>query len=300
MVELKLDVKKQNIQVFTDVHDEKKSEGMAEENKKKSFGMLSLLDKSADIILTHSEKRYEPFWHIMGESFIEYLRTTKYSFPVDPQVREVKIAGNIFKIEGEKPVCSFDAQDRCMEHFTKELITDAMEGKQGEKELKKYLEFQTKQVKQTEDLMGPNKIVIPAKIKASYLVRDFVRNLIKPVHADKILNEKVEITKVVLYFRPIYAFEFQNKKNNKTGVIEIDALTGEVSKGKVYKTELKELIPEGALFDIGAEVASWVIPGAGLGATVGKAIHEKRKQKKAIKRMKESKDFDEKMKKSKK
>lgn len=297
MVELKLDVKKQNIQAFNDAYDEEKAKAMALESKKKAFGVIdgikSMFDKKDDIELTHSEKRYEPFWHIVGESYIEYLRTSSYGFQVDPQVREVKIAGNIFKIEGEKPYCGFEAEDRCVEHYTKELITDAMEGKQGEKELKKYLDFEAKQIKQTESLMGENKIVMPAKIKASFLVRDFVRQLIKPVHADKILNEKVEIKKTVLYFRPIYAFEFTNRKSNKTGVLEVDALTGEIAKGKVYKTELKELVPEGMLFDLGAEVASWVIPGAGIGAAVGKALHQKRKEKKAMKSMKDSKDFDE-------
>ncbi|PIN85856.1 hypothetical protein COV19_07670 [Candidatus Woesearchaeota archaeon CG10_big_fil_rev_8_21_14_0_10_44_13] len=296
MVELKLDVKKQNIQVFKDVYDEEKSKALVQENKKKAFGMLSMFDKAENIKLTHSEKRYEPFWHIIGESYIEYLRKNNYSFNVDPQVREVNIAGNIFKIEGDKPVCNFEAEDRCVEHFTRELITDAMEGKQGEKELKRYIEFETKQIKETEELMGENKVVVPAKIKASFLVRDFVRNLIKPVHADKILNEKVEITKTALYFRPIYAFEFTNVKSSKTGVLEVDALTGVVEKGKVYKTSLKELIPEGALFDVGAEMASWVIPGAGIGAAVGKAIKQRSDEKKAIKRMKESREMDEKLK----
>ncbi|MFO8016079.1 MAG: hypothetical protein R6U32_03170 [Candidatus Woesearchaeota archaeon] len=288
MVELKLDVKKQNLQYFPDVYDESRSRKLAEQNKKKAFGMLSVFDKSENIVITHHEKRYEPFWHIVGESYIDYLRSNKYGFQVDPQVRSVKIAGKTFDISGEKPYCSFEAEDHCAEHYTKEMITDAVEGKQREKELKKYLDFKTKNIKETEDLMGKDRVVVPAKIKAAYLIRGFVKDLIKPVQADKVLNEIVEIKRRALFFRPIHAFEFTNKRNKKKGVIEVDALTGDVSKGKVYKTELAELVPEGALFDVGAELASCVIPGAALGAEISKVIKKKRDEKKAIRDMESS------------
>ncbi|MBU0535879.1 MAG: hypothetical protein KKE20_02865 [Nanoarchaeota archaeon] len=288
MVELKLDVKKQNIQLFLDVYDEDKATKLAEENKKKAFGVLSVFDKSDNIELTHTEKRYEPIWNIIGESYIEYLKSNNYGFAVEPQVRSVKIAGKSFDISGEKPYLNFEAEDHCVETYTKKLITDAVEGKVRGKELLRFLEFKTKEIKQTEQLMGKNKVVIPAKIKAAYLVRGFVKDLIKPVQADKILHEIVEIKKVVLYFRPIWAFEFTNKSSGKSGVLEIDALTGEMNKGKVYKTELGELIPEGALFDIGAELASYVIPGAGLGAEISKIVKKKREEKKAKKEMHKS------------
>ncbi len=288
MVELKLDVKKQNLQVFTDVYDSERCRKLAEQNKKKAFGMLSVFDKSENIMITHSEKRYEPFWHIVGESYIEYKRSNTYGFEVDPQVRSVKIAGAVFEISGDKPYCSFEAEDHCVEQYTKEMITDAVEGKQREKELRRYLDFKTRSIKETEELMGRDKVVIPAKIKAAYLIRGFVKDLIKPVQADKVLNEIVEIKKRALYFRPIYAFEFTNKRNRKMGVIEVDALTGDIKRGKVYKTELGELIPEGALFDVGAELASSIIPGAALGAEIGKVIKRKRDQKRAISDMKKS------------
>lgn len=290
MVELKLDIKKQDIQAFNDVLDEDKAKAIAVQNKKKAFGVLSVFDKAESIELTHIEKRYEPFWHIIGESYIDYLRKNKYGFGVDPQVRSVKIANTVFDITGDKPYCSLEAEDHCVEKYTKELLTDAVEGKQPERELRRYLELASRSIKETEELMGQNKVVVPAKLKAAYLIRDFVKELIKPVHADKILNETIEIKKAVLYFRPIHAFEFTNKKSNKTGVIEVDALTGDFAKGKVYKTSLKELIPEGALFDIGSELASMVIPGAGFGAVVGKAIKERRDRNKAKKQMKSSQD----------
>ena len=103
MVELKLGIKKQNIQVLKDVYDESDCENRAHLNKKKAFGVFdglkSVFDKAGFIELAHSEKRYEPFWHIIGESYVEYLRGNNYSFEVDPQVRAIKIAGKVFNIE---------------------------------------------------------------------------------------------------------------------------------------------------------------------------------------------------------
>ncbi len=297
MVELNLDIQKQNIQVLQDIYNESDCKTKAQLNKSKAFGMFdglkSVFDKSSFIELVHSEKRYEPFWHITGESYVEYLRGNRYTFEVDPQVRSVKIAGKVFNVEGDNPKLVFDAEDRCVEHNTKELLTDAVEGKQKAKDLKKYLESEakTKMIKQTEDIMGKNKVVVPAKIKASFLIRDFLKTLIQAVNADKILQESVEIKKLCLYFRPVYAFEFKNS-NGKTGALEVDAITGEMAKGKVYKRELAELIPEGALFDIGAEIASMVIPGAALGAEIGKAIKKKHDQSKKKKAMQVSKDAE--------
>jgi len=152
MVELKLDVKKQNIQVVKDVHDEEKCKGKAVQNKKKSFGVMSVFDKSENIELTLTEKRYEPFWHIMGESFVEYIRGNTYGFAVDPQVRAVKIANKTYDISGEKPYCSIEAEDRCLEHYEKELITNAVDGNKNEPALRKYIEFDTRKIKQTEFL----------------------------------------------------------------------------------------------------------------------------------------------------
>ncbi len=290
MVELKLNIKKQNIQVFNDVHDKEQATQMVESVKKKAFGVISGLMRAfektkGDISITHYEKRYEPFWHVIGESYMEYLRQTDYGFEVKPEVRSVKINNKVFQIDENSPFCRVDGEDHCVEKFEKEVIADASDGK--DKSLKKYLEFESYQIKQTEDLMK-DAVVLPAKIRASFLIRDLIKELLKPIHADKVLQEYVEIKKLCLYFRPIHAFELTQTSNNSTRVLEVDALTGEITRGSVFKTSFKELVPEGALFDIGGELASYVIPGAGLGVGIGKVVMKKQKHKKAVEEMKKS------------
>src|SRR3989344_2103965 len=226
-----------------------------------------MFDKKDDIIRTGREKRYEPFWHIKGESMTEYKRSNDYSFPVEPQVRSVKIGEKVFEINPEKPICAITGEDHCIEHYEEEVVTDANAGK---------------------ELMKHGEIVVPAKIRASFLVRDLMKKLIKPVHADKILQEKVIVTTCVLYFRPVYCFMFTEESTKKVKVLEVDALTGEVKVGSIIGKQLKELVHEDTLFDLGTEAVSTFIPGAGLAAIIGKEIHKHSKDKKNLAAMKES------------
>jgi hypothetical protein len=298
MVELGFNVKKQDIRVLLENYFEKESRELAEKvvasnvfsSIKRTFG------KKEEIEVTHSEKRYEPFWHIVGESFIEYLRNTTYGVNVSPEVRRVKINGKVMNVEEDRPFLTFVGEDHCVEKYEKEVFFDASEGKE-DKKLKDNLEFDSREIKETEELMGHNKVVIPARVKASFLIRDMIKDMIKPVQADKVVQEKVQITKLSLYFRPIYAFEFTVNPSGKKKVFEVDALTGKVSKGSVFKRELKELMPEHALFEIGAELASVVLPGAPIAAVIGREISKRKKKKKDLAAMKVSQEAHKKSKK---
>ena len=117
----------------------------------------------------------------------------------------------------------------------------------------------------------------------------WIKKLIKPFHADKIIQETVEIKKLALYFRPIYTFEYTQSVSNIKKIIEVDALSGEVRKGgRQFREGLKEVVPEDALFDVGTELASIVIPGAGFAAIVGKTIKARHDKKKKLEKMKSS------------
>ena len=299
MVELDFNVKKQNIQVFNDVYDEAKAYEIAHQAKGRAFGLISgivrFIDKKDDLVLTDKEKRYEPFWHITGESVLEYKRTSGYSFAVEPQVRSVKIGTTSFDVSKDEPKVSFSGEDHCIETYEEEIVVDANIGKDlQDKKLKPYLTCESRQIRQTEELMGDKKIVVPAKIKASFLVRDLLKRMIKPVHADTILNEKATITKLCLYFRPVYVFEFTEQSTKKKKVLEVDALTGAFKVGAMVKSPLKELISEGNLFELGAEIASEIVPGSGVALFVGKELKKRRDRKKAIAEMKKSQSAFEK------
>ncbi|MBU0461932.1 MAG: hypothetical protein KJ574_05080 [Nanoarchaeota archaeon] len=291
MVELKLNTKQQNIQALEDVYSEDKCQQLALNSKEKAFGIIhnvkNFFGKKGDVKVIHSEKRYEPFWHISAESYMEYKRKTNYSFTVKPEVRSITINGKAVQIEGAEPVCHFVGEDYCVEQYKKDITTDAVQSK--DKGLAKYINFPSRRIKETEELMGENKVVIPAQVKASYLIRELFKELIKPIHADTVIEERVEITGLTLIFRPIYAFEIQNEITKQIGVLEVDAIFGDVQKGKVFKRELKELISEDVLFEVGAEIAGTIIPGAGAGAAIAREIKKRKEAKKAVQMMESSK-----------
>jgi hypothetical protein len=123
--------------------------------------------------------------------------------------------------------------------------------------------------------------LIPAKVKASYLARQLIKELIKPIAADKVIQEKVKITNLTLYFRPIYAYEFVDSKSGKKSVLDVDALTGEVKKGSIVGKGLKEIFSEGDLFEIGTEFATDFLPGTKAAMMVVQKVRAARKRKKA-------------------
>ncbi len=289
MVELKFNVKKQNIRVFNDILSEEDCERKVKLNKEKAFSMIGrVFDRKSTVSITHKEKKFYPFWHVKAESFIEYKRNSTYSFDVDPQVRSVTIASKRFNIEKDAPVCTVSGEDHCVEHYTQEILRDATDKALKEKKLTAYLKNDSRSIKQTEDLMGRNKVVFPATLRGASIARELFKDLLKPVQADKVLTEKIEITEMCLYFRPAWAFELTKEPSGKTSALEIDALTGEIHKSSVIKKELKELMPENVLFEVGAEVAAMVIPGAAAAAVIGKQFHARKKKKQAIKQMKVS------------
>ncbi|MEM4336384.1 MAG: hypothetical protein QXG86_00050 [Candidatus Woesearchaeota archaeon] len=282
MVELKFNVEKQNIQVFEDVYSKIECEGIAIGKKEKGFGIISkfkkLVSSKDNIKLSNFEKRYEPFWHLLGESNLEYKRKTEYGFDVRPEVKSVKIEGKVYEIREGTNYCSFIAEDHCFEHFKKEIFVDANTG--ANVDYKRYLDFKTYKIEQTEELMKEKTVVVPAKVKASFLVRQLIKDLIKPFEADKVIKEEVVITKLALYFRPIYSFEFIDSKSGKRYILDVDALTGEVKKGSMVGKALAEIFHEGDLFEIGTEFITDFIPGTKAGVMIAQKIKAARKRKK--------------------
>ena len=70
----------------------------------------------------------------------------------------------------------------------------------------------------------------------------------------------MDIESLALFYRPVYAFQFVWK--DKTGVIEIDGLSGRINKeGDMLGGAVRALGNRDALFDLGADFAGLVVPG---------------------------------------
>lgn len=239
-------------------------------------GIKNLLSrpKNDDINISHAEKQYKPFWHVVCSRHFEYKRSTEFTIKIsDPAVQNVTICNEERQIDENRSI-KLQGIEHCLESDTKEIFVDAHT--EEEVDLSRYISMEAREISQTEELNEGDNIVIPVKVKAAYLVRKLLNDMIKPIDADEVLDETVKVESLDLYFRPIYAFEYDWVPKNKQNVLEFDGITGEFYQGKVLKEKMAEIFTEETLFEIGGEVASVIIPG---GSIPVKILQESRKRK---------------------
>jgi len=253
---------------------------LAWNKKTTAFGGLKNLlsrPKPEDITITHSEKQYKPFWHAVCSTHFEYKRNREFTVKIsDPIVQKVMICGEEKTIDQQRNI-TLSRIEHCLESNTKELFVDACTEK--EEDFSRYISMSTRELAQTEELNEGDTIVLPVKVKAAYIVRKMLTEMLKPIDADEILDETVSIDTLDLYFRPVYAFEYNWVPKNKQNVLEFDGITGEFYSGKVLKEKMTEIFTEESLFEIGGEIAGFIVPGAGIPV---KILQESRKRKKVI------------------
>ncbi|MBI4150779.1 hypothetical protein HY492_01505 [Candidatus Woesearchaeota archaeon] len=284
------------IQMLEDAYDRDQAQEIAERHKAAAFGTLTGIMKAfdrsrGDIILTGYRKRFEPFWHIQAESFFEYKRKNTYQFPVAPEVQSVTIAKHTLKVHPDEPVILFEGTDHCFEHFRKETVQDALREKG--KDYAKYLDSKSKFLRDLKDLQRSDHDIMPVQIRASYLLNMIYKDIIKPIQADEVLDERVVINKLTLYLAPIHVFEFKEENRDKQATIEVDGITGTWQKGVSLVADLTKKYWSGeTVFDISTEVAGNILPGAGVAMLLTKKIFDTRKERKTSKHHKElHKDF---------
>lgn len=286
--------KKQEIRFFVDKLKKEELLEIAEKNKNSAFGFFSgISDKfskeKAEIKLVKIYKRYDPFWHIIAESTVDYERKSKYKVITGKEVKKVKIGEIEFNTEeGKKDnELIFDSIDICHEHKRKEILIDgALNIKESshiknQEKLSVYLSHESKRIREVEELMKNDVIVVPVVLKAAFILRTILQDIINPVSADKILNEKVGVDELILYFKPIYLFEYTHSKKNDKRYVEVDSITGKVNIAKEMEhKKSKELFTESALFDIGVSAISSLVPGGEATYKLVKGISEERRRRK--------------------
>ena len=71
----------------------------------------------------------------------------------------------------------------------------------------------------------------------------------------------------------MYAFEYYWAIGDKTGIIEVDGLTGEVAEnGSWFKDSFEQAFTKQNLIELSAELASTVVPGAGTAVRVASKL----------------------------
>jgi hypothetical protein len=251
-----------------------KAREQAMRHRVKAFGMVSnflFKPREEEISIIYEEKRYQAFWHIIGSSFFEYKRSSKYKVPVETVVDQVQVRGQDCKVNKADHTFEVEGVEHCKETFREEVLVDARTADPGD--FTKYLKYGRRQIKSTDELMADGSMVVNIDTKASFLVRKILNELVKPIKADEILEEKIAIEELSLYFYPVYTFEYLWQGKDKKVVVEFDGVTGDVRKGHKLADALLHSFSFEELFDFAKEAANF-IPGGGLAMMAGRKAIE--------------------------
>ena len=240
-------------------------------------GLVSLFQrpKTEEIELIGSQERFEPFWHVICSTRHVYDRTRKFSVPVSgPEVQSIT-----YKDE-EMPVVSrafgLTAVEHCREEARQELFADGLSG--DKQELSSLVGGPKNEVADLSAFAANDKVmIVPPEVRASFVVRQLLQQMLKPVQADVVHEESVKIEATDLYYRPVFAFEFRWKPKDKTGVVEIDGVSGEMRNAKALLQKLNIPVSRDALFDIGADTVGMIVPGGNLAVKLAKVALDAKK-----------------------
>ena len=274
---MQISVADERVLLFEEQIPMEQAEGRAWSKKSDAFGTITKMTKflqqpkDDEFELTYKEHRYQPFWHVVCTALHVYERTSEYSLDTSgAEVESVSVEGTEYKAESGS--ITLTGLDHCREEAHQEVF---VEGITGEKvpELADYLEFPAAAIsaEALESFAPAGTVVVPPQARASAIVREVLAGMIKSVQADRILEEQVNVERVDLYYRPVYAFEYRWLPKEKEGIMECDALTGKLGVGSsTFQRYLGKVLDAEFLFDVGVDAVDLLVPGGGIAIKVAK------------------------------
>jgi hypothetical protein len=234
-------------------------------------GLGSILQrpKADDIELVDSQRRLEPFWHVGCTALYIYDRSHDYTVPASgAQVRAVTVHGETHQIS---PGGSFviPALEHSREEYRQAIFLDGVTGA-AVADAASIIGGTRHEVTDLDALASEADIIVPPEQRASFVVRQLLTGMLKPVQADSITEESMTFEQIDLYFRPWWAFEFHWKLKDKRGVVELDAVTGEMRNSQALMARLSRTVTRESLFDIGADTVGLLVPGGSIAVKVAK------------------------------
>jgi hypothetical protein len=240
------------------------------------LGAIFSRPKAEDVQIAYSECRYEPFWHIACHVRYVYDRTRIYNIPVSaPEVQRVTVEGVEHQVTAKPRQFTITGTEHCAEEASTEVVFDAVSDQ--ERDWKNYLRFGKEPVPDLSQFAPEGSIVVPPEVRASAVVRRVLGSMLRPIQADTIHEERVDVQAVDLYFRPVYAFEYRWEPRDKTAVAEFDGLTGEMRTGGVaLRQQVKSVLTPELLLDVGMDAVDLLVPGGGIAIRLVKAVVDRR------------------------
>jgi hypothetical protein len=253
------------------------AEGRAWSKKGDAFGTITKMTrllqqpKDDEFELIYKEHRYQPFWQVIATAHYVYDRTSSYSVGTSgPEVQSVSIDGA--EHPAQNGSFTFSGLDHCAEEARQEVFVEGISG-ETDPALGEYLKYSSATIAQEAlDSFAPEgTIVVPPQARSSAIVREVLAGMIKSLQADRIVEERVEMEHVDLYYRPVYAFQYRWLAKSKEAILECDALTGRLHVGgKTFQQYLGKVLDADFLFDVGVDAVDLLVPGGGLAIKVAR------------------------------
>lgn len=260
--------------VFEEVYPFRAAQEQAEKKKLNAFGMLAKWNplnrpREDGVTLSRQELRLEPFWHVVAQRRVDY--TCQLNYPVsvnNPFAQAVAIQGHRFEVarQGDRGRIDIAVVEQCHRKIGFAAFIDGMrrdlKPSLFENYLAKYKLHEVEQVDRPE-------AVDPTLPLAAAMQTALARMNGEAINAYDIQADDIVFERTHLYLRPVYAFEFIWTGAGKSGVIEVDGLTGEiVENGRWFKDKMSQLLSRDMMFELGAEVAGSLVPGGGVAVKV--------------------------------
>jgi hypothetical protein len=245
------------------------------------LGALLQRPKPEEVTMIAKQRRLEPFWHVAGHATYVYERNRDYTVPASaPDVQAVTINGERYEGQGaagsNQRAFRVTAREHCRAEFHHESYTDGLTGAPVPDALQ-LLSGPKSEIGDPSSLSADGTIAIPPEHRASFVVRQLMSEIMKPVQADSVLEESVVLEATDLYYRPIWAIEFTWQGKGKQGIVEIDSVTGQVKQGKALVGQIKGMLNRDLLFDVGADTVGLFVPGGSIAVKLAKAAIDNKK-----------------------
>ncbi|MGZ6346485.1 MAG: hypothetical protein ACXWNC_02790 [Anaerolineales bacterium] len=244
-----------------------------------TMGALISRPKPEDIQIVSYENRLEAFWLINVFVHTVFERNQTYTIPVSgKEVDHVTALGQDFPVNvNNKGSANFSliGVEHCVEESRESFTFDGT-GKKAD--LNKYKSFAKTEISDLGQFAPEGVLVIPPEAHASTVVRAVLAEVIKPVQAQVIHEEKVTVETLEINFRPVYAIEYEWKNKEKRVVLEFDGLTGEVKTGgKKLNDQFKGMVTRDLIFDVTADAVGLLVPGGSIAVKLVKAVVDRGK-----------------------
>ncbi len=265
---MNVEIAEERILLLADRFSMDHAEGRAWAKRTDAFGAFAKLGglltrhKDEDYQVVYRERRLQPFWRLSTHTDYIYERRREHRIKVGPEVQSFTLFGELVAATNREIVVS--ALEACREDNRHEWFYDGLT-KTAQPALRSYLSYEAKPVAADDlnDQARAGAVVVPPEAKSSSLTREVLSQVMPKIEADRILEEKVQVDAIDLYYRPVYAFRY--RWQNKEAVVEFDAVSGEVKVGgKTFEDYVGKFIDPAFLLDAGAEAANMFIPGANL------------------------------------